>query len=251
MTMWPALLLALVCCWPAAQLHAEDELTGLLRRMGLQGLFVELQPLVEVELQQAAAVLDAASASALRVALAADVMQGSLEGALREEVDAGLLREALDALDSESLRPLLDSCHGDDHRDRSVELAAYETRLSEQPPVASRVSLVQQLDGVSRSSRLAALAQGTMERLVAGAAGSDGGAIPWQQVEQTRLAALQRGARDWYLFCARFYPDAVVARLVDRYARSAVQQVLDRYEAALQRSFEQAASEVHAVSKAP
>ena len=234
----PRLLLALSCCLPAPSLWAVDDLTRLLEVMGLQDVFVELQPLAEAQLEQAGAALDAPAAAALREALAPGRMQAALERTLRIDVAPGLSREALETLDSESLRPLVDSCHGGGRRDLRIELEAYEARLAEQPPVESRVMLVQQLDGASRSSRIAALAQGGMERLVLAHIAPAGTAIPWQQVEQARLTALQRGARDWYLFCGRYYPDALLARLVDRYSRAAVQQVLDHYESALQRSFE-------------
>ena len=94
----PRLLLALSCCLPAPSLWAVDDLTRLLEVMGLQDVFVELQPLVEAQLQQAGTALDAPAAAALREALAPGRMQAALERTLRIDVAPGLSREALESL---------------------------------------------------------------------------------------------------------------------------------------------------------
>lgn len=226
-------------CWVGLQAMAltpDEGVDQALERLGLEDVVYALQPIVDAQLGRAGERTDPGQARAIRQALSAPRLRSALDRELRVTFDAALYGRALDALGDPAFDRLLNSCHGSGRRDFRTELETYRARLEESPPLDSRVYLARQLDAAARTSRIAALAQGQVERLILDITHPETRAangIPWHRVESERLAALQNSAQTWYLFCARFSPESLLERLVERYSTDEVQQVLEHYEAAL------------------
>ncbi len=206
-----------------------------LRSLGLQRFFANIEGLAEQELRRHPGARDQAGAKqAVEPAWVAADLQSRVEVLLLQQYDPRVYRNAIALFSRREIVPIVQSCHGEGLEDYSSQLSDYQQQLQRQPVRPKRANLARQLDAAARTSKLAAQLHSRVEqRIYLASDGADAPAIRWQEVLAEREAVLQQAAETWYLYCGRYFSDELLQSMVDSYRQPAVQQLLDQYQAAL------------------
>jgi hypothetical protein len=217
----------------APALSPQQDVQQVLHFLGLQRFFANVEDLAEQEAQRYAKANEKARAWGDAGLGAAD-LQARLDVLLLQQYEPQHYRKLIGIFSRPELAPIIQSCHGEGLEDSAVPLASYQQQLQRQPARSNRVSLAQELDKASRTSKLASQLYSRVEqRIYLLSHADDAPAVRWEEVLAEREAVFQAATETWYLYCGRYFQDELLQALIDSYRQPAVQRWLDQYQAAL------------------
>ncbi len=217
----------------ALALSPQQDVEQLLRYLGLQRFFANVENLAQREAQRYAKAN--ANAGAWRDAgLVAADLQARLDVLLLQQYEPQQYRQLLGIFSRPELAPIIQSCHGEGLEDSAAPLASYQQQLQRQPARSNRVSLARELDKASRTSKLASQLYSRVEqRIYLLSHAEDAPAVRWEEVLAEREAVFQSATETWYLYCGRYFQDELLQALINSYRQPVVQRWLEQYQAAL------------------